>query len=74
MPLPLSIGFLEKGAEPQTITTVLDDGLRCFINSVITLAFVPPIFIRVAWRCLEGDASVFGNKDDIFLYCPDHMD
>ena len=22
------------------------------------MAFVPPIFIRVAWRCLQGDASV----------------
>ena len=39
---------------------------RCFINSVIALAFVPPTFVRVAWRGLMGEAPAFGNREDFF--------
>ena len=42
-----------------------DDEFRCFVNSVIALAFVQPMFVRVAWR---GEAPVFPNRDDFFEY------
>ena len=45
-----------------------DDEFRCFINSVIALAFVPPTFVRVAWRGLMGEAPAFGNREDFFQY------
>ena len=45
-----------------------DDEFRCFINSVIALAFVPPTFVRVAWRGLMGKAPAFGNREDFFQY------
>ena len=40
-----------------------DDEFRCFINSVIALAFVPPTFVRVAWRGLMGEAPAFGTPN-----------
>ena len=45
-----------------------DDEFRCFINSVIALAFVPPTSVRVAWRGLMGEAPAFGNREDFFQY------
>ena len=58
----------EEGAEFRTPATVpIDDEFRSFINSVIAaMAFVPPIFVRVAWRGLNGAAPAFNNRDAYF--------
>ena len=45
-----------------------DDEFRCFINSMIALAFVPPTFVWMAWRGLMGEAPAFGNREDFFQY------
>ena len=41
------------------------------MNSVIALAFVPPMFLRVAWRGLKGEAPVFANQEEFFQYFQD---
>ena len=70
--VPLStfdFSWLEKGTESWTTATLQGrDEFRCFINSVIALAFVPPTFVRVAWRGLMGEAPAFGNREDFFQY------
>ena len=43
-----------------------DDKFRCFANSMIALAFVPPTFLRVAWRGLKGEGPVFANDEEFF--------
>ena len=43
-----------------------------FINSVIALVFVPPTFVRVAWRGLKGEAPAFHNRDQFLEYFQDN--
>ena len=38
---------------------------------LIALAFVPPTFLRVAWRGLKGEAPVFANREEFFQYFQD---
>ena len=45
-----------------------EDEFRCFANSMIALAFVPPTFLRVAWRGLKREAPVFANQEEFFQY------
>ncbi len=45
-----------------------DDDFRAFVNCVIALAFVPPTFVRVAWRGLKTDAPSFANQSAFFEY------
>ena len=45
---------------------------RAFINSFIALAFVPPTFVRVAWRGLKGEAPAFHNRDQFLEYFQDN--
>ncbi len=45
-----------------------DDDFRAFVNCVIALAFVPPTFVRVAWRGLKTDAPSFSNQSEFFDY------
>ncbi len=39
-----------------------------FINSVFALAFVPPTFVRVAWRGLKDEVPTINNRDQFFEY------
>ena len=50
-----------------------DDEFRCFVNSVIALAFVPLTFLRVAWRGLKREAPVFANREEFFEF-PGNID
>ena len=70
VPLPLSSGYLEKYIQNLGLQQLYkeDDEFRCFINSVIALAFVPPAFVRVAWKVLMGEVPAFGNREDFFQY------
>ena len=38
---------------------------------MIALAFVPPMFLRVAWRGLKGEAQIFANLKEFFQYFQD---
>ena len=42
-----------------------------FINFIIALVFVPPTFVRVAWRGLKGEAPAFHNRDQFLEYFQD---
>lgn len=44
---------------------------KSFINFVIDLAFIPPMFLRVAWRGLKGNSSAFSNEKEFFQYFED---
>ena len=48
-----------------------DDEFRCFAISMIALAFVPPTFLRVAWRGVKGEDPVFANQEEFFQYFQD---
>ena len=43
-----------------------------FINSVIALVFVPPTFVRVAWRGFKGEAPAFDNWNQFLEYFQDN--
>ena len=59
---------------PRSWTKVFykeDDEFRCFANSMIALAFVPPTFLRVAWRGVKGEDPVFANHEEFSQYFQD---
>ena len=42
------------------------------LSALIALVFVPPTFVRVAWRALKGEAPAFRNREQFLEYFQDN--